>query len=74
MLIYPLLSIYEKTSLLGTRMSQLENGAKSTLSTQELLACTHVKEIALMELKTKKLPIKLIRENEEVVMSDLVIV
>lgn len=71
---YPLLSIYEKTSILGLRMSQLEYGAKSTLSSQEVSKCNNVKEIAHMEFKQKKIPIKMMRGNQEFYAWDFVIV
>lgn len=70
---YPLLSIYEKTSILGLRMSQLEHGAKSTLTPQEIAKCKSVKEIAAMEFKENKIPFKVIREGKEVSIQELVV-
>lgn len=70
---YPLLSIYEKTSILGLRMSQLEHGARSTLSPQEISKCKNVKEIVLMEFEKKKIPFKVIREGKEVSIQELIV-
>lgn len=71
---YPLLSIYEKTSILGLRMSQLEHGAKSTLTPQEISKCKNVKDIAAMEFQKKKIPIKVVREGKEVSIHELIVV
>ena len=70
---YQLLSIYEKTSILGLRMSQLEHGARSTLSPQEISKCKNVKEIVSMEFEKKKIPFKVIREGKEVSIQELIV-
>ena len=71
---YPLImSIYEKTSLLGLRMSQLSNGATTTLSQKELDSCKNVKEIARLELEKKKIPLKIVRNNISYSVTDLII-
>ena len=56
----PFLTVYEKTHILGTRMTQLANGAKSFLKRDELKARS-IKEIAHMEFDQRKLPFILIR-------------
>tara|TARA_Y100000389_G_C17177330_1_gene372208 strand:+ start:475 stop:642 length:168 start_codon:yes stop_codon:yes gene_type:complete len=54
-------------------MSQLEHGAKSTLSSQEISKCKNVKEIVSMEFDKKKLPFKVIREGHEVSIDELIV-
>ena len=56
-----ILSIYEKTSILGLRLSQLSYGAKTVLSPQELENCKSVKDIVLKEYETKKIPLMIKR-------------
>ena len=68
-----IMSIYEKTSILGLRMSQLSNGAQTTLTAKELETCQNVKEIARLELNKRKIPLKLVRENVSYSVSDLII-
>ena len=68
-----MMSIYEKTSILGLRMSQLANGAQTTLTLKELESCQNVKEIARLELDKKKIPLKLVRQNVSYSVSDLII-
>ena len=50
----PILSKYEKTKILSERTQQLSNGSVSFLKNPESYASIH--EIALEELKQKKLP------------------
>jgi DNA-directed RNA polymerase subunit K/omega len=52
-----ILSPYDKTSLLGARLSQLSHGAPTLLSHDELKSCKSIKEIAMMELNTRKIPL-----------------
>ena len=70
---YPLLSIYEKTSIIGLRLSQLEHGAKTTLSPEDVSKCKSIKQIVEMEFKKQKIPFKIIRENKEISINELVI-
>lgn len=72
-LLYPLLSIYERASLLGTRMTQLSNNAKSTLSSEDLSKCKSIREIAEMELKQRKLPLHFVRENTIITLNDVIV-
>lgn len=68
-----IMSIYEKTSILGLRMSQLANGATTTLTQRELESCSNVKEIARLELDKKKIPLKIVRNNISYSVSDMII-
>jgi|UniRef100_A0A6C0BP24 DNA-directed RNA polymerases I, II, and III subunit RPABC2 len=52
----PFLSIYEKTSMIGLRLSQLSLGAKSVLTSEQLELCDGIKEIVYKELETRKIP------------------
>lgn len=63
------LSPYDKTSIIGNRLSQIANGAKSVLSVEELKKCKNVKDVVYMELNTRKIPlmIKRILPNGEIV-------
>lgn len=70
---YPLLSIYEKTSIIGLRLSQLEHGAKSTLSPEDVSKCDSIKQIVEMEFKKHKIPFKIVRENKEISINELII-
>lgn len=54
-----ILSKYEFVRIIGERTKQLVMGAKPLVSTKSTM--TH-KEIALMELKNKKLPFKIVRQ------------
>ena len=58
-----IMSIYEKTALLGTRMQQLISGSPTTLTAEELNELTDKspKGIAYSELEKKKIPMKLCR-------------
>lgn len=51
----PFLTVYEKTEVLGTRMTQLSNGARSFLPDDQTKVMT-IKEIAISELSQHKLP------------------
>ena len=51
---YPLLSKYEKTKIIGLRVSQLNKGAKPYIKTENLFLDKHI--IADKELTQKKLP------------------
>jgi DNA-directed RNA polymerase subunit K/omega len=68
------MSIYEKTSLLGLRMSQLANGAPSTLSKNDLETCKNEKEIARLELEKKVIPLKIVRESVAYNVNDMIII
>lgn len=71
---YPLvMSIYEKTSLLGLRMSQLANGATTTLTQKETESCKNVKEIARLELEKKKMPLKIVRNHISYSIADMIV-
>ena len=59
----PILSIYEKTNLIGIRATQIENGAPVFVDVPEGLE--DVIEIAEMELAQKKLPLIVCREGRE---------
>jgi len=63
------LSPYDKTSIIGNRLSQIANGANSVLSTEELKKCKNVKDVVYMELNTRKIPlmIKRILPNGEII-------
>lgn len=56
----PFLTVYEKTEVLGTRMTQLSNGARSFLPDDQTKTLS-VKEIASKELTQHKLPFVIIR-------------
>ena len=56
---YPLLSKYEKTRLLGLRISQLNKGAKPYIQYDKYIIDNNL--IALEELKQKKLPFIIMR-------------
>lgn len=53
----PFLSIYEKTSMIGLRLSQLAYGAPSVLSPEQLENCSTIKDIVQKEFETKKIPL-----------------
>jgi DNA-directed RNA polymerase subunit K/omega len=59
----PILSIYEKTNLIGIRATQIENGAPVFVDVPEGLE--DVVQIAEMELAQKKLPLIICREGRE---------
>ena len=59
----PILSIYERTNLIGIRATQIENGAPVFVDVPEGLE--DVIEIAEMELAQKKLPLIICREGRE---------
>ena len=74
-----IMSVYERTSMVGARLSQLAHGAKSTLSEDELYSCKDIREIAEKELRNKKMPLMLKRilPNNEIEfwkLDDLIIV
>jgi DNA-directed RNA polymerase subunit K/omega len=50
------MSIYEKTSIIGLRLTQLSQGAPSTLSDEDLKKCRSIREIVDMELEKKVIP------------------
>jgi len=51
----PFLSIFEKTKILGMRTNQLAQGARPFITVPEYI--TDVKEIAILELEQRRLPI-----------------
>lgn len=53
-----ILTIYEKTRLLGLREKQLIDGAQSTVDTND---CNNEREIAIKELKERKIPLMIVR-------------
>ena len=55
------MTIYEKTSILGLRKQQLANGANSYLDSELLKDIKNIEDIALLELKYKKLPFLICR-------------
>ena len=59
----PILSIYEKTNLIGIRATQIENGAPVFVDVPDGLE--DVVQIAEMELAQKKLPLIICREGRE---------
>lgn len=69
-----IMSIYEKTSILGLRLSQLANGAASTLSKKDLNTCKNIKDIARLELDQKVIPLKIVRGNISYSMHDMIVV
>ena len=69
-----IMSIYEKTSILGLRLAQLANGASSTLSKKDLLLCKNEKEIVRMELEKKIIPLKIVRENIAYNLVDMIVI
>ena len=54
---------YEKTALIGTRMEQLARGAPSVLPKSELNKLRNVEAIATQELVTKKMPLMVVRKT-----------
>ena len=73
-----LMTKFEKTSIIGIRMEQLAFGSSSTLSEDELNKCKDIREIAEMELQTKKIPFLISRqlpnkETEQWNIKDLII-
>ena len=61
--IFPILTRYERTALLGKRAAQLQNGAKATISTTGI---TNIYKIAEEELKRGTMPIKVIRNHLQI--------
>lgn len=57
-----IMTIYEKTNLIGLRLEQLAMGAPSLLDSDELQTCKNIHEVAEKELAQKKLPY-MIRRN-----------
>jgi len=51
----PFLSIFEKTKILGMRTNQLAQGARPFITVPEYI--TDVKDIAILELEQRRLPI-----------------
>lgn len=56
----PVLSKYEKTTIIGTRMEQLQRGAEPFIKVDPSKP-VDLREIALEELQQKKLPFKISR-------------
>ena len=56
----PVLSKYEKTTIIGTRMEQLQRGAQPFVKVDSTTVFDP-RAIALQELREKKLPLKLSR-------------
>lgn len=52
---------YERTMLIGVRMEQLSFGAASALSAEVLSTKRTIREIAEEELRTRCIPLKLLR-------------
>lgn len=69
-----IMSIYEKTSIIGLRLSQLSNGAISTLSKKDLDMCKNIKEIARLELERKVIPLKIVRDNIAYSVNDMIVI
>jgi DNA-directed RNA polymerase I, II, and III subunit RPABC2 len=72
----PFLSIFEKTKILGMRTNQLAQGARPFIIVPEYI--TDVKDIAILELEQRKLPIIIKRHMpdgsyEKFRLSDLII-
>lgn len=58
-----IMSIYEKTNILGSRIRQLENGAPTFLSREMLEDLNgNIRRIAEIELEQKKLPYIIVRK------------
>jgi DNA-directed RNA polymerase subunit K/omega len=57
----PIMTLYEKTTLIGTRMHQLANNAPTTLSEDELGDISNIRDIAEKELRLKKIPLMISR-------------
>lgn len=73
-----LMTKFEKTSVIGIRMEQLAFGSSSTLSDDELSKCNNIREIAELELQTKKIPFLISRqlpnkETEQWDIKDLIV-
>ena len=60
-LYYQILTIYERTSLIGSRAEQITRGATSTLSADEMAGTKNAIEIAERELNLKKIPLHVVR-------------
>lgn len=56
------LTIYEKTNVIGIRMEQLAMGATSYLSSKELVHLKNVKDIAFKEFELRKIPFLICRK------------
>lgn len=56
------LTIYEKTNVIGIRMEQLAMGATSYLSSKELACLKNVKDIAFKEFELRKIPFLICRK------------
>ena len=54
----PILTIYEKTRILGLREKQLIDGAQSTIDTT---GCKNEREVAIKELREGKIPLIIVR-------------
>jgi DNA-directed RNA polymerase subunit K/omega len=59
----PILTIYERASIIGVRATQLEDGAIPLVDIPE--GMENVIEIAELELKMKKIPLIICREGRE---------
>jgi DNA-directed RNA polymerase subunit K/omega len=56
----PILSKYEKTTIIGTRMEQLQRGAEPLIDVDPKMPF-NPRTIAVQELREKKLPLKISR-------------
>jgi DNA-directed RNA polymerase subunit K/omega len=57
-----IISVYEKTNLIGTRSEQIAHGAVSTLSAEMLVGLRSAREIAMKEYEMGLIPMKIIRK------------
>lgn len=57
-----IMTVYEKTNIIGLRLEQLAMGAPSLLDDETLKKCNSIKEVAQEELERKLLPY-MIRRN-----------
>ena len=57
-----LMTIYEKTNIIGVRLEQLSFGAPSTLTEEETRKINDIRLIAREELRQKKIPFIICRQ------------
>jgi len=65
------MSIYEKAKVIGDRAVQISNGSKPNIEIQD--KTLNAKQIALMELRARKCPLKIVKKGKMVSVNDLII-
>lgn len=52
----PIMTVYEKTNVIGLRLEQLSFGSKSMLSDEDYAKCNSLRDVVDSELKQKLIP------------------